>query len=95
MNERIKEKEEKLNKLLQIVNKLKKNIDLLEKNKDLLTDINNYYGSNEYYIDLEAYDKGQITTPCGVLSEDTIWDLLNDLREQKTRIDEILLVIEE
>ena len=72
MNERVIEKENKLNKLIKIVNKLEKDIDNLEKYQNDLYDINNYYGSNDYYIDLEAYDKGLITTNCGVLSEDII-----------------------
>ena len=82
MNERVKEKEEKLNRLLKIVNKLEK-------------DINNYYGSNEYYIDLEAYDKGLITTPCGVLAEDTIWNMLEKLRDEEERLNEIISYLDE
>ena len=95
MNERVKEKEEKLNRLLKIVNKLEKDIDTLSCYQNDLIDINNYYGSNDYYIDLEAYDKGLITTPCGVLSEDTIWNMLEKLREEKERLSEIISYLDE
>ena len=37
-----------------------------------------YYGSKEWYEDLEAYDKKQLPEglKCGVLSEDLIYDML-------------------
>ena len=95
MNERVKEKEDKLNKLLKIINKLEKDIDTLSCYQNDLIDINNYYGSNDYYIDLEAYDKGLITTSCGVLSEDTIWNMLEKLREEKERLSEIISYLDE
>ena len=95
MNERVKEKEDKLNKLLKIVNKIEKDLDNLEKNQNDLLDINNYYGSNDYYVDMEAYDKGLVNTPCGVLAEDTIWDMLEKLREQQERLEKIVSQLEE
>ncbi len=95
MNERVKEKEDKLNKLLKIVNKLEKDIDTLSCYQNDLIDINNYYGSNDYYIDLEAYDKGLITTPCGVLGEDTIWNMLEKLRDEEVKLNEIISNLDE
>ena len=95
MNERVKEKEDKLNRLLKIINKLEKDLDTLSCYQNDLIDINNYYGSNDYYIDLEAYDKGLISTPCGVLAEDTIWNMLEKLREEKERLNEIVSYLDE
>ena len=39
-----------------------------------------YYGSEEWYQDLEAYDNKQLPKglKCGVLSEDLIYDMLMD-----------------
>ena len=45
--------------------------------------------TDDYYIDLEAYDKGLITTPCGVLAEDTIWNMLEKLRDEKVKLKNI------
>ena len=95
MNERVKEKEEKLNKILKIVYKLKKDMNLFENLENDLIDLNNYYGSSDYFYDLEEYDKGNIDVPCGVLGEDTIWNMQDDIIDLYNKLEKIVLTIKE
>lgn len=95
MIERINEKEKELNKLLKIVHKLQNDVDTFDKLKDSLVDINNYYGSSDYFYDLEEYEKGNIKVPCGILAEDTIWNMQDDIIEIAGKMNEIAAIISE
>ena len=45
--------------------------------------LDGYYGSREWWADVEASDAGRLPAelPCGVLSEDGVWNLLERNRE--------------
>ena len=57
-----------------------------------LRELENYYGSNEWKQDFADEEAGRLPTDMnrGVLSEDAIWNLLEDNREIKVRIMDIL-----
>lgn len=57
-----------------------------------LRELENYYGSNEWKQDFADEEAGRLPTDMnrGVLSEDAIWNLLEDNREIKVRIKDIL-----
>ena len=50
-----------------------------------------YYGSKNWYGDLKAYDQGRLPEglPCGVLSEDLVYDVLIENRDTAIRMLEI------
>ena len=82
MIERIQEYEEKFDYILDLNKQMNK---LLVKYNNAIKDIekiNKYYGSKEWFEDLKAYDSGKIIkVKAGVLSEDGIWNMDDDLKE--------------
>lgn len=54
-----------------------------EKIQPNISELSQYYGSEEWYQDLAAYDTGKLPEgiACGVLSEDAVYDLLAKRRE--------------
>lgn len=51
--------------------------------QDALAALNDYYGSRNWWADFDASEAGKLPAdlPCGVLSEDGIWNLLSRNRE--------------
>jgi len=97
MIERITKNEEKLDKILLSVKKLEEALEEFKNNQKIFEELNEYYGSEDWFKDKEAYEKGEISDiKSGVLSEDAIWNLnedikdlqieMNKLREQKYKV---------
>ena len=77
---RIKDNENRLNKIKVIISNLEKDIESFENNIDDLIILNNYYGSNEWFKDKKNYELGKYTDiKAGVLSEDEVWNLNEDI----------------
>ncbi len=59
-----------------------------EKMQPGMMELSRYYGSEEWYQDLAAYDAGKLPEgiECGVLSEDAVYDLLTKRREIAIRM---------
>ena len=51
--------------------------------QEKLAALNAYYGSKEWWADFDASEAGELPAdlPCGVLSEDGVWELLTRNRE--------------
>ena len=51
--------------------------------QEKLKELNDYYGSKSWRGDFEASEKGRLPAglPCGVLSEDGVWNLLERSRD--------------
>ena len=80
MIERIAKNEERLDSILSSINKLEEALKEFESNKKNLQLLKKYYGSNNWFKDKELYEKGLISkVKAGVLSEDTVWNMLEDL----------------
>ncbi len=47
--------------------------------KELFNQLDKYYGSEEWYQDIDYYDKNRPNVKAGVLSEDCIWNLEEDI----------------
>lgn len=89
-SERIKNNEEKLDRLLKLVNELNNNLNEFEIVKDDIYALNKYYGSKEWFEDKEAFEEGKIKNiKAGVLSEDAVWNLNENIKELLERMDEI------
>ena len=90
MIERIKNNEEKLDKIIDAVSELDKALDKFEDIQKDITELDKYYGSKEWFEDKEAHDSGKIkNVKAGVLSEDGVWNALTDLRALYERMYEI------
>ena len=85
--ERIQKNEDRLDAVSQSLKNLEMALaDFTSHKKDLMY-LNKYYGSPNWYRDKEAYEQGKIPPiKAGVLSEDAVWDLNEDIKELKKEI---------
>ncbi len=91
MKERIEENEKRLDDVLSSVRKLEEAISLFKSNKDNLKKLNKYYGSKNWFKDKQAYEKKLIPqVKAGVLSEDAVWNLDEEVSEILSQMKEIL-----
>ena len=79
MINRIEENEQRLDNLIKCI----KDMDMaLTKLKAMKKDINilkRYYGSKNWFKDRDNYEKEKLTIKAFVLSEDGVWNTLDDL----------------
>ena len=91
MIERIAKNEERLDKSIKVITDLEHAIKNFNDNKKDLYLLTNYYGSNNWFKDKEAYESNKIEhIKAGVLSEDTVWYLLEDLDDVLREMQSIL-----
>lgn len=82
MIDRIKENEERLDKLLISTKNLENALNDFSMNINDLALLNEYYGSKEWFKDKEKYEKNKISkVKAGVLSEDAVWNLNEDISD--------------
>ncbi len=90
MIDRIKKNEERLDAALETVKKLEEAIELYKQNKKDISLLNKYYGSKNWFNDKKALEEGKIPKiKAGVLSEDAVWNMNEDLgiiKEEMRRI---------
>lgn len=80
MIERITKNEERLDNILSSINGLEEALKKFKSNERNLKLLKKYYGSNNWFKDKELYEKGLISkVKAGVLSEDTVWNMLEDI----------------
>ena len=92
---RIEENEERLDKLNESVLALDKDLDSFE---DLIHEyysLNEYYGSKEWLKDKDDFEKEKIkNVKAGVLSEDAVWNLDENVKDLLTRMEGIIKLFE-
>jgi len=88
--ERIKEMEQRMNRASVAVMELSAALDKLEAVHDDIVCLNESYGSSEWQQDYDDDRAGRLPQGLnrGVLSEDGLWNLLEDYRELKKRLGE-------
>lgn len=88
--ERIKEMEQRMNRASMAVMGLSAALDHFEAAKNDIDMLNTYYGSSEWKEDFDADQQNLLPKDLkrGVLSEDGLWNLLEDYRELKKRLKE-------
>ena len=71
-----------------ILNSATNAVSELEKLHPDIKDLLAYYGSREWFDDLEADNKGELPADLrrGVLSEDAVYDLISKIREIEAQI---------
>ena len=90
MKSRIVKYEKMFNEIESSYNELVKAFYSFKEKDQLIKELNNYYGSSNWYKDIEDYDKKKLSIKAGVLSQDSIWNLLEDINELKTEIKDYL-----
>ena len=95
MIDRITENEEKLDKILKNIKELEKALNTFNENIKDLKLLNNYYGSIKWLKDKEAYENNNISkVKAGVLSEDTVWNMNEDIDDILSEMKSIISKIE-
>ncbi len=83
----IAEMEKILNECKAATSDLDAQLDRMEKLKDPMTRLFSYYGSEEWYMDIESeLPEGM---PAGVLSEDAVYDQITAVRDAAFRMLEL------
>lgn len=75
--------ENNLNEAEAAIKEFAKALERFEKCRAKIKELSEYYGSEAWFQDLEDYDKGRLPADlkCGVLSEDSVYNVLVDNRE--------------
>ena len=91
--DRINEMESILDECVEAVEELQASLEYIERLQEKMGKLFEYYGSKEWYEDREAYDavdpEEQADIKAGVLSEDSVYDLITDVREESFRMIEL------
>ena len=81
-NKRIIKNEKRLDDTLQSVKVMQEALDIFKSNKKNIDLLNKYYGSKEWFKDKEDLEQKRITgIKAGVLSEDAVWNMNEDIKE--------------
>ena len=90
MIDRIEENEKRLDSLLESVKELEQALEDFKSKKKDLKELKKYYGSKNWLKDKEAYEQNKIPKiKAGVLSEDAVWNLLENIDELKKEMNAI------
>lgn len=80
MIDRISKNEERLDMALSSIENLEKALEDFKKNKKDIKLLNKYYGSKAWFKDKDAFEKKKIANvKAGVLSEDAVWNMNEDI----------------
>ena len=71
-----------LNESKESVKSFEKELEKFKKHCEKIKELSDYYGSDNWFSDFESYEKGEIdkNIKCGVLSEDDIFDVIENCR---------------
>lgn len=88
---RIKKMEQLLNQSTNMIQEFSDVFERFLQCQEEIEQLKQYYGSTEWYEDLEAYDNRQLPKDlkCGVLSEDLIYDMLTEYHKLAIQMLEI------
>ncbi len=80
--DRITKNEERLNQVLLSIKNLDYALDEFQNNKENVKKLDKYYGSREWFLDKEKVEEGTLSNiKAGVLSEDSIWNMFEDIKD--------------
>ncbi len=90
--ERIERMEQNLERVTNALRVLNDALDEYEAAQDALQELDTYYGSDTWKQDFSDDEQGRLpnTLKRGVLSEDAIWNVLEDYRTLKERVSSLL-----
>ena len=77
-----KKNEERLDNINNCIKNVENALEEFKKNKKSINMLNKYYGSNNWCKDKEADENNEIPKiKAGVLSEDAVWNMNDDIKE--------------
>ena len=88
---RIRQMEHHLNRASTAVKRLEAALDKWEAAQEAIATLDKYYGSDQWKQDFADDEAGRLPADLkrGVLSEDAIWNLLDDVKELKGRLNKL------
>lgn len=92
---RISKNEKYLDDILLSVSKLEESLKLFKNNIKNIDSINKYYGSKEWFKDKKKHDNGSIVIKAGVLSEDAVWNMNEDINDLISEMRDIVSIFDE
>ena len=91
---RVEENEKRLDTLKDIVSSLDNDLTDLESNINEYYKLNKYYGSKNWLKDKDDFENGKINNiKAGVLSEDAVWNLDEDISDLIKRMNKLIKII--
>lgn len=92
---RISKNEKYLDDILLSVSKLEEALELFKSNIKNIDYVNKYYGSKDWFMDKEKHDNGSIVIKAGVLSEDAVWNMNEDINDLISEMRDIVSIFDE
>lgn len=90
-NKRIIKNEKRLDDTLQSIKLMQEALDIFKSNKKNIDLLNKYYGSKEWFKDKEDLEQKRIAgIKAGVLSEDAVWNMNEDIKELLIEMNDII-----
>lgn len=90
-NKRIIKNEKRLDDTLQSIKLMQEALYIFKSNKKNIDLLNKYYGSKEWFKDKEDLEQKRITgIKAGVLSEDAVWNMNEDIKELLIEMNDII-----
>lgn len=90
-NKRIIKNEKRLDDTLQSIKLMQEALDFFKSNKKNIDLLNKYYGSKEWFKDKDDLEQKRITgIKAGVLSEDAVWNMNEDIKELLIEMNDII-----
>lgn len=91
MIDRINKNEERLDSVISSIKSLEKSILEFKSNKRNINLLNKYYGSKSWFKDKDDYESKRIVNiKAGVLSEDAIWNMNDDINDLLDEMKDII-----
>ncbi len=88
---RVELNESRLDSIYKSVSELGNAITNFKNESENFKELNNYYGSNAWFNDIDKYNKGKFgSIKAGVLSEDAVWNLNESISELIKDMEEII-----
>ena len=89
--ERIKNHEDMFNGVSDNIKELESILSKFKENKENIKMLNKYYGSKEWFEDKESFENKEIIgVDAGVLSEDAIWNMNENIKEILLEMENII-----
>ena len=94
MKNRVIAHEKCLDELLELNKEIENISKKIKELKPKLCKLNEYYGSKDWFKDIEEYDSKKANYKAGVLSEDAVWNLNENLKDNINELKEIINKLE-
>ena len=95
MENRIVKNEKRLDSILNSINDLEISLEQFKANFNNIKLLNKYYGSKNWFKDKDDYENNLIPkVKAGVLSEDAIWNMNEEIKELITEMKSITFLFE-